>query len=362
MKKLILITFSMLVAGYALAQAGINFDIRNAQTNGNTYEFDVFMSANQQGTLNSHGQVYVNYNTAVFGANIATAGQVTALQTGLLNQVEPQTGVPKYMTVNVADNANGIFAITWQSNFASFPASPAFQAEVPVVATPIYHVVMTMSQPTTAPVVSFNNQLMTGQQFYQIQATTQHIPYSQFASLPVELLAFDATKINEDVQLNWTTSREINNDHFIIEKATDVGAFEPIAKVDGQGTTEGSSEYVYTDKSAMGLVNAYRLKQVDIDGTYTYSEIIEVTFDAAQSEALLVYPVPAREHLNVMIGKELDSKLTLNIFNTAGKLVWTGNYETTDAKVDISILPAGNYTIQAQAGQFQQSKQFIKID
>ncbi len=91
--------------------------------------------------------------------------------------------------------------------------------------------------------------------------------------LPVELSYFKAYNSNCDAKLEWVTLSEENNSHFIIEKSEDGVRFEEIARVEGNGNSTEPIEYHYTDERLNSERNFYRLKQVDFDGTYTYSEI-----------------------------------------------------------------------------------------
>ena len=204
---------------------------------------------------------------------------------------------------------------------------------------------------------------MARQQYYVLANNNTEIAYGNSTSLPVELLGFTARKLGHDVQLDWATSMEINNSHFEIEKAVDGAEFVAVGKIAGQGTSESETGYDYLDQSEMGDVNIYRLKQVDIDGTYTYSESLEIRFDELASEYLSVYPVPAREHITVEANTDIAQSMSLHIRDAAGKAVWEGSLEKgSPARIDITAFPAGVYLLKASSGSFQQVKQFVKID
>ena len=96
---------------------------------------------------------------------------------------------------------------------------------------------------------------------------------SDGGSLPVELTRFAAAAAQQQVEITWSTASEINNDYFLIQKSADGIAFETIGRVRGHGTTAVRQDYTYTDRTVIGFTY-YRLKQVDYDGTFEYSNII----------------------------------------------------------------------------------------
>lgn len=93
--------------------------------------------------------------------------------------------------------------------------------------------------------------------------------------LPVELLQFGASTESENVHLKWSTASELNNDYFEIEKSMEGIVFESIGKVKGAGTSQHIIQYSFIDALSFPI-SYYRLKQVDFDGTFTYSDVIKV--------------------------------------------------------------------------------------
>jgi len=122
--------------------------------------------------------------------------------------------------------------------------------------------------------------------------------------LPVELLAFDVERLNPDkVQLDWSTATELNNKGFFIERMLELeNEFESVGFVEGQGTTVSTTNYRFVDENSYTGVSYYRLKQVDYDGTITYSEIRAVSGHETQNTTYLnvnVYPNPVEDVLKV---------------------------------------------------------------
>jgi len=168
--------------------------------------------------------------------------------------------------------------------------------------------------------------------------------------VPVELTSFTAQYIGNTTQLNWTTATELNNLGFEVQRSTYANDFVTIGFVPGNGTTTEAQNYSYIDKTTLPNTNyAYRLKQMDFSGTYTYSEVINLgeslslNFELAQN-----YPNPFNPSTTVSIGLPVKSDISLDVYNIVGEKVLTlyngeleaGNYNYT---VDASSLTSGIY-------------------
>ncbi|MGV3631907.1 MAG: T9SS type A sorting domain-containing protein [Bacteroidota bacterium] len=136
--------------------------------------------------------------------------------------------------------------------------------------------------------------------------------------LPVEMLYFDA-KLNEKqtVDLDWYTTREIDNDYFRVQKSLNGYDWTEIGIVDGHGTTAEPEYYYLEDQYPQNGVNYYRLKQVDFNGEFIYSEIREVNLvDALQ---ISMYPNPASNSVT-FLGEKIAVR-QIEIFNSIGQSV-----------------------------------------
>ena len=96
------------------------------------------------------------------------------------------------------------------------------------------------------------------------------------APVPVELTSFAALVIDRNVTLNWATATEINNRGFEVQRKSSLGDFVSVAFIEGHGTTQQPQSYSYTDKNIESGKYSYRLKQVDFNGVYSYSDLVEV--------------------------------------------------------------------------------------
>ncbi|HLO82128.1 MAG TPA: SGNH/GDSL hydrolase family protein, partial [Chitinophagaceae bacterium] len=120
------------------------------------------------------------------------------------------------------------------------------------------------------------------------------------ASLPVKLSKFEAELADKKVELRWETSSELNNSHFIVERSLNARDFKAIGEVKGKGRSTTKVKYKFTDINPVSGKNFYRLKQVDLDGKSTFSQVIAVTIKAALAAESL-YPVPATNSINLKI-------------------------------------------------------------
>jgi len=113
-----------------------------------------------------------------------------------------------------------------------------------------------------------------------------------FSGLPIELLDFTATKNDASVELDWNTASETNNDYFTIDRSHDKNIFEKLLDVKGAGTSSVRHSYKAIDEKPLSGMSYYRLKQTDIDGKYTYSQIVPVNFESESFDFKIV-PNPA---------------------------------------------------------------------
>nr|MDA3820762.1 hypothetical protein [Candidatus Delongbacteria bacterium] len=126
---------------------------------------------------------------------------------------------------------------------------------------------------------------------------------SSGAPLPVDFLYLDASVKGGAVSLNWATASEINNDHFIIERSTDLKVFDEIAIIDGKGNSSTGNEYSWEDISPAPGINYYRLTQVDYDGTTTMLSMVQVTYAIDEiPEKIECFPNPFVSDLYVHSG------------------------------------------------------------
>lgn len=160
--------------------------------------------------------------------------------------------------------------------------------------------------------------------------------------LPVTLEQFTATAVNNNkVLLKWQTATELNNDRFEIERSADRSHWENIGTVRGNGSTTVTQQYNHTDLQPHTGVSFYRLKQVDIDGTPTWSAIRSVTIEAGISFS--AYPNPVRDLLTVNASSVKDLQLYSQSGQQLTSSVQIQRISNNKARIDMRQLAPGTY-------------------
>lgn len=180
-------------------------------------------------------------------------------------------------------------------------------------------------------------------------------PYHTLAiGLPVELTSFSANVAGTSVNLNWTTATELNNSGFSIERRINKD-FVTVGFVEGNGTTTETSLYSFTDDVSSINNNSkifYRLKQIDYDGSFTYSDEIEVVLNPVEFNLAQNYPNPFNPSttINFQLAEETD--VTLKVFDALGNEV---------AVLVNEVKPAGFYQYNFNAEGLTSGIYFYKI-
>lgn len=167
--------------------------------------------------------------------------------------------------------------------------------------------------------------------------------------LPVTLVSFNAQAAGSQVNVNWKTSSEVNNSHFVVERSYNAKNFEVVGRVEGKGTINEESVYNFIDTKPLPGVSYYRLKQVDyvttgadgkqVDGKSTYSRIVSVEREG--TSLLTVYPNPVTDVVNIT----LNNVVKLKKWSLIG-LDGTAKKSGTGSKIDLSNYPSGTYMVE----------------
>jgi|TARA_B110000093_G_scaffold95472_1_gene102899 hypothetical protein len=144
--------------------------------------------------------------------------------------------------------------------------------------------------------------------------------------LPIELLSFTNKCNNQNIELNWRTATEIDNDYFSIERSIDVINWELVTKVDGAGNSPSINTYSYIDVSQYHDISYYRLKQTDFDGEFNNSAIITTEKCGEDIIELAIYPNPVIETLNLSYKGDKSQILSTLIYNLLGEIVYYSEF------------------------------------
>lgn len=191
--------------------------------------------------------------------------------------------------------------------------------------------------------------------------STSEFGPSFISTLPVRFTQFNGRVNNGVVNLEWSTSQEINNDRFEVEKSKDGNQFSVIGTVAAKGGINNNYSFVDAKPSA---VNFYRLKQVDKDGVFAYSKVLLLRTDLDRIGAK-ISPNPFRGAMNVSFQADRDETITIRLYNQTGQLVKqqttrVSNGLNTINVGDLGVLPAGNYTIEVKGSKLNVKQQVVK--
>lgn len=187
-------------------------------------------------------------------------------------------------------------------------------------------------------------------------------------SIPVELTSFTSLVNDNDVTLNWRTATETNNSAFVVERKSGSSInYTQIANIPGRGTTTQPVNYSYTDVDLIAGTYTYRLKQIDLDGTFEYIGSIEVEVVPPKVFALEQnYPNPFNPATTIKYSVPITGFVSLSIFNVLGEKVTdlinkeleAGSYELN---FNASNLSSGVYFYKLEAGSFTSIKKMMLI-
>ena len=141
-----------------------------------------------------------------------------------------------------------------------------------------------------------------------IDFVSDPICYAEDTTFPVELLEFNAEVHKEvNVRCTWATASEKNNKGFVVQRSQDGFVFENLDDIDGKGDSSTIQRYDYVDRKPLAGKSFYRLKQVDFDGAFTYSEVRSVVFDPSNNKVECeFYPNPVHDTLKVLCHSRTD--------------------------------------------------------
>ncbi len=185
------------------------------------------------------------------------------------------------------------------------------------------------------------------------------------APLPVELTSFTASTNAKTVELKWNTATELNNFGFNVERKTENTAWAKIGFVHGSGNSNSPNEYSFIDKSVSTGKYSYRLKQIDNNGDYKYSKVVEVNFGFPAAYTLdQNYPNPFNPSTIISYSLPQGANVKLVIYNSLGQELSTliNKFENAgihNVNFNASNLTSGMYFYKLEAGSFSQVKKMI---
>ncbi len=182
-------------------------------------------------------------------------------------------------------------------------------------------------------------------------------------AVPINLISFDARcKDQDQVLLEWTTSNEVNNDYFEIQKSTDAKEWVNVGRVNAASAgSNGINSYEFIDKSNSNVTQYYRLVQYDLDGSIDTYHIVSVKCDHFLSD-IAIYPNPAEDKISVMISSNDDVEFKVRLINAVGEEMSDLQLPTNvESEISLEDLPSGQYYLWIYNGETITKEKFVKI-
>jgi hypothetical protein len=203
-----------------------------------------------------------------------------------------------------------------------------------------------------------DNSVTTIQAYYDDLSLIATLP------LPVTLLDFHALQQpDHTVALEWETAQEQNSKYMEVQRSPDGKAFVSIGQVTAAGNSSIPKGYTFADKSPLSGKGFYRLKLVDLDGSYKYSKILQIASGIAGT-AIKVYSNPFHDQLGVRIPATAPEKLVLSLLDQTGKVCLRQNYTTQTGNNFVNLYPsgmaAGVYLLHIQGARTDETIRVLK--
>ncbi|MBK7819369.1 MAG: T9SS type A sorting domain-containing protein [Sphingobacteriaceae bacterium] len=155
------------------------------------------------------------------------------------------------------------------------------------------------------------------------------------------MVKFEAENCADKVCLNWSTATEQNTSHFEVEQSSDAVNWADILKINAAGNSYVLKQYEAVDENPLENISYYRLKQFDLDGSYTYSGILAVSLDRLSKLIFVVYPNPNNGEFIIEIsGAKAKTNITVELIDQSGEIQYQSDFLIEDmTKFKIPINP-----------------------
>jgi hypothetical protein len=307
----------------------------------------------------------------------ARLGSDGYIATGYIGAVNDQAGTSVSLSTNTITGGTGNMTLAYNSGGAS--SNKGIEIKIPISAfagvtsaqTVQFFVLITnnVGSASNESIPGMNYGGNPGDNYNFAGLSGQDLFTSPTSNLPVELTSFSGRVTKEGTNLAWNTATEVNNTGFDVERSLDKNNWQKIAFVNGSGNSNSPKDYSYTDNYSYNGICYYRLKQIDTDGKYTYSKIIEIKgasnvadFNLAQN-----YPNPFNPCTNINFSLNESGKAKLTVYDILGKeraVLFNGNVEAGknyNVSFNGSNLESGVYFYKLTSGSVTSVKKMMLV-
>jgi hypothetical protein len=179
--------------------------------------------------------------------------------------------------------------------------------------------------------------------------------------LPIEFVDLELLKGEGFVTVKWSTASETNNAFFTVEKTNDGSHFSEVGKVFSSGDSHQTQHYSFKDENPYFGISYYRIRQTDLDGTFTYSQMKAVDYQNSVKAGFEIVPNPSENSSSASLfftdlkGKECN----ISVFDITGKKIFTSTEVLKESKSSLPSFEKGVYFIQVSGAEFMQTKRMI---
>jgi len=173
---------------------------------------------------------------------------------------------------------------------------------------------------------------------------------SSSVTLPVTFQSFYIAREGKNVQLNWSTTNELNNNLFIIEKSTNARTWSQLATIQGAGSSASLNAYAYTDNNVADAVVYYRIHQVDMNGSAYYSAIRFMNNDGIEKAANIY--TSSKQTIIIDFNSEVKNNVTVQVVNMNGQVIVHQHYGQASYQLTLNMVGAGSgvYAVKVSDG------------
>lgn len=299
----------------------------SAQKTGLTYTLDLSGS-------NGNKRFSFNESAATIAANLFAAGVIPANNAGLISITSVSGGTNNKLVVSSFQTGGPGITLKFRLQLILTTLGGAYN--------PVPYQSVISGLPANIGSVDYSNDLIGA-----APDDSTVVSFCPNITLPVEFASFTAKRNGSLVNLKWVTSTEINNKGFNIERMLGSGGWETIGFVTSQaqdGNSSSELSYAYTDPNNFKGISQYRLKQVDLDGHYKFSDIRAVRGED-QKDKVIIFPNPSDGKVSVLFGDNSGIIRDVTLLDMSGRTVkqWKG---LTVNNIQIDNLAPGMYTLR----------------